>query len=928
MEQTSSKQNNNPIFSDKLFKKNIDCAPSSKSPNSSSLDQAHSSNSTSSNSPLADTQDQLTNSTFMVGSSRGSSVSENSESNSGLSSWQTTTTNTAASSIDVYAFRQNTDLSSNSKLQQSQRYKPNLLNKNRNLQVKEHFFQKNIELSKDLPTPEDSEKEACSTAPPAQNNLVAGSTASASITNLSQHKHAQIFSKEKKILETNSLQNNTTSNKIPLNPKLDKSAVQKLELNSALNGISNYCNNHLQSSTHLNSGKKFVYSSNIVDSNSTNISDNLLKSSKLPDSKSYYISSTHKNAQLERQLVQQQDFIDNTQVQLASINNHINYLTGANSAYVASTAASLLLDSHPSHKDILDLPNSLYTWTRIVDRPFESSIARSIFLSKSHHANNQKKFFANLERENDKSLYNSQKTKKPDLSDSKVNDDSWWDSLMPPTFDSNSEPLENKKHSKFKDSLENMPWFKPISRIDKQLYHTNKRKVIISNESALKLSDKNSSQHYSNNNQKHYKTNNNMLLPSSNTKAIIDQVKSYIKDISKSYGTQSDKFVSINHSTNLNVSQQNQEKKKVLSTIEITFDNRLYPNYLEILNSSKAELRLASRTAVTAARVKIAPPPRLVTNSVATLETWKGRRVPGLLKLNMYTGSTNLPASLQSTNSILRNENIANSKNIDKLADNPHIDQTSIKFRKSKQLASKGIPLCFFYFNERDYVTMQKSILEYYQRIPSTQSGLAPKFISKNSSLTYSYNNNRSNSLKKKLYFDTAMSPLKLIAIPQIYLEQFEYALTRQYNANATMSRKNKANNIYNPSISDLPNTTKDNSNSQEHITTQPFTDFNPVDYIKGSRFNNNKNQPELLVRSKTDLFEGSLAYKKNNLAFSNSIVDTRHLLKKQNGLFRSKNAISSELLNRKNWKQTSKPTLEITNISVEQTKSPSKSIN
>ncbi|OMH82122.1 hypothetical protein AX774_g3186 [Zancudomyces culisetae] len=62
------------------------------------------------------------------------------------------------------------------------------------------------------------------------------------------------------------------------------------------------------------------------------------------------------------------------------------------------------------------------------------------------------------------------------------------------------------------------------------------------------------------------------------------------------------------------------------------------PPHLKFLNSRAAELKMAMRQNAAASKEKIVAPPRLITSSISALETWKGRRVPGLVNLNCYIG--------------------------------------------------------------------------------------------------------------------------------------------------------------------------------------------------------------------------------------------------------------------------------------------------
>ncbi|KAJ1955368.1 hypothetical protein GGI12_005575 [Dipsacomyces acuminosporus] len=66
------------------------------------------------------------------------------------------------------------------------------------------------------------------------------------------------------------------------------------------------------------------------------------------------------------------------------------------------------------------------------------------------------------------------------------------------------------------------------------------------------------------------------------------------------------------------------------------------PSCLHIreLRIKASKLKYARHQAQTAVKMQIVPPPRIDTSSTATMETWRGRRVPGLLNVELYTGST------------------------------------------------------------------------------------------------------------------------------------------------------------------------------------------------------------------------------------------------------------------------------------------------
>ncbi|PVV05126.1 hypothetical protein BB560_000357 [Smittium megazygosporum] len=816
-------------FSSRIPKKSVDWADRNKEnqhPNDNPNLHAQKSN-TSFKSQASPVQPDQPNSTFMVGSSQDVSSDERQDYTLGLSSWQTTTTNTATSSVDAqnlnnssflidsesehnipdWDFTSQNSIDSNQIQTHSQQVNSSFRSNPDSVSPKssqQHSSSNNFSSSGALsfshePIPKIKPKkdsfDVLTSSSKQANSPLLNLAANAPSLDVKKQKRSTDYSDPEKVEINDSVSFQLIDSSDPpadlpeinsINPKdLRKDTISTLnshpQIPESTNTISISANpfpSHKPTSLLEKDTFNKNYSQNIASLDLVNSPSKVIPVQ--DNQRAKYTSTIHRSLQLQRQLVQQQDLIDSVQDQLSNIYNRINYLTGTNSKYVATVAASLLTSLSPYRKPSLASSDMFYTWTSITDKPFESSVLRTAYLSKNLYPNSADVSVYSESSRNDDPYSSDTENRfgqNQDSTDVSLVEDKLWDSLMPPDEDINDSTLNNsQKSAELKDNSEFYPWFKLPSSVDKYAYYCSKRTNIVSdtfcNEILLDLSEQNF--------EKLKQPKLTSLLSSNfpNSKQIVQQVKSRLEFITKSahtYGGWSDKYPKIETQNEL---QALRTKKLLSSTIKPKFDQRLVPSHLDVLTNAKAELRLASRTAATAARVKVAPPPRLVTNSVATLETWKGRRVPGLLNLEMYTGSTNLPAILSvslasSQDYYTYDKQSDNSKNI------RHTDQTSRNFQTAKTNSFKGIPIEFLQIKKRDIPIQHRRILSYYSSPLEPGNNYA---ASSNLSSGSKYNKQVDNTTlsNKTVEIDISMSPNRLVSISQSFIDQYLRVVGRQ----------------------------------------------------------------------------------------------------------------------------------------------------
>ncbi|OLY80011.1 hypothetical protein AYI68_g5903, partial [Smittium mucronatum] len=740
---------------------------------------------------------------FMVGSSRESSVNDSREQNSDFSSWQTTPSNTASSSADN--FRNLESRKASKTTQNSGNAQPNVeispeLNHVGNEQPPESEISKTPQnsnfVSDNASDNANSKKMFLVSSESSISDSISGDVVdtqttlsndapdSPQINFVPQSDHSYLKPSTRVSADLSQLSKNNTFKSalsdssqsfnsdnnvtVLLSPT---TTPQKNELVNSRNHTINETPNSLSKNS-LNSP-----------SNSPRTNDVYFDLHSL-DSNVYLNSSTQRTAMLQRQLAHQQDLEYNAEIQRESTYKYISSLTSSKSNYVSAKVASFLTDSEPIRNEVLESSDHAYDWAKITNRPFEYNFLRSAYISRSHQdysnhnlqfgSDNQKKIPSNLDGLNSlHSSKNSNLHKNGDKSfaDS-VNtvDDEWFLNLYPPSLDESS----GKDHHRHQNdhyrgnNVDLLQWFKPLSKTETEVYYTPKR-IDLSSISTL---EKEFGIYRAGNN--NYNPDSNSYISSNSSKGLLKYSKQLIKNPTIGILKPSEWEAVTNDIIEKNPNKKKKIKKS-LPAIKLDVNMNFQPSHLRTLIDSKAELTLANRTSMKAIKQKISPPQRLVTNSIATLETWKGRRVPGLLKLNIYTGSSFITDNIR-----FSNKNINSSaETVPKDANTPSndfiIDHTSFNLRQARAKASKGIPIYILYEMITDYSSAEKHLTEYYCNYENSSESVS---ASKPSSIGSSFFSGQLGvgygSSKKSKSTDLTMPSTKMVSAQDFYYDLHE----------------------------------------------------------------------------------------------------------------------------------------------------------
>ncbi|PVU85145.1 hypothetical protein BB559_001584 [Furculomyces boomerangus] len=537
------------------------------------------------------------------------------------------------------------------------------------------------------------------------------------------------------------------------------------------------------------------------------------------DENVYLKSSTYKAAQLQRQKIQQQNQNELTELHLEMMHSNMMSITGNQSKYVASLVTSLISDLEPMHKEVQNFPKQFYNWAKITGRPYEHSVLRSAHLSKRAIEN---KLTSNVGARSGISIssrYDNPKDIKRFGNENSFDPDSprnrqsldipndfekIWDGLMPPDQDIETKPGTNgSKGTTINDNLDSLQWFRPLSHNEMSVYYVPKRTELYSNE----VLERNYKCVYTSNSYMGVpgsgKYSNSILTINSKTENVLQQPKRGNKGNYDDAGIVNDWTSLINTLAEESSNPKNNEKKP-LPGIFVPIDYKLQPSYLVKLINAKSELRLARRTMITAIREKIPQPPRLVTHSVSTLETWKGRRVPGLLNLDIYGGSSFIPEIKQLSNGRNYNETKTKrkgSKGTDTSVNGTKnkndqrsiINQTSLALRKVRYKASKGIPLELLNYKAADMQTLERMITDYYQGV-----ALNSETVADHGGDGGGYKNTSSNhpGIRVQRWTDLTMPATRILAIPQKYNEKIEYSVGKAGTGGSSQGLEGKSSDI------------------------------------------------------------------------------------------------------------------------------------
>ncbi|OMJ28574.1 hypothetical protein AYI69_g1948 [Smittium culicis] len=780
-----------------------------------------------------------TSSKFMVGSSAESSVSETNDQNSGFSSWQTTASNTAASSADNFKSAQSTRLLSQNNSNSARLDLSNSKTINNNTSTDEKSLD-NSPFSEDPPMIHISENSTIHEKPNSSNlpatdskkMFLVSSGSSLSDSNDNSNNNTQSTLNSKSCLTSNSNEKNPNKPdrcylKTSTRVNTDLSQLTAItnspehdqiipETQSTTNSPASQYNSSVEISNlkktpqiKINPQPPLKYLSSSSPINKESYFD--LQSL---DSDVYLNSSTQKTAMLQRQQAYQQELEQVAEIQRESIYKYISSLTASNSKYIAAKVASFLTSSEPIRKEVFESSDQSYEWARITNRPFEYNFLRSTYLLRehSHHLNSNHLKNIHDPSKADHFLINNsipleiQKKKKSNFpialntyqdSDQEGQDenddddedamDSWFQSLYPPPTQNKGQ--HNKNEYSSTDSLDNLQWFKPLSKIEKEVYYTPKRTELCSISTLEKdfgiSKDYNSTSSY-----------DSGFYGAPNTlKSILKNSKHLTKDPRVDIIKTAEWELVTDEIVDTKPKSKKKHSKKSIPAIKLNIDLRLQPSHLKTLMDSKAELTLANRTAANALKQKITPPQRLVTNSIATLETWKGRRVPGLLKLNIYTGSSFIADNVKSSNNKTSIPNPDQEQQFTVVFNSNKIivDHTSFNLRQAKSKASKGIPIYLLKAMKTDYALAEKLISNFFNSGEKNSlfsaSSILPSATSNffSSQLSSGYGGSKKPKIIKVT--DTTMPAARIASIHDFYYDLYDVA----YKAKNSKYKKSNA---------------------------------------------------------------------------------------------------------------------------------------
>ncbi|OMJ24483.1 hypothetical protein AYI70_g1559 [Smittium culicis] len=845
-------------------------------------------------------EDIQTSSKFMVGSSAESSASETNDQNSGFSSWQTTASNTAASSADNFKSTQSSRLLSqnNSNSARLDLLNSKAINNHTSTDVKSL---KNSPISEDPPMIHVSENTTIHEKPGSSNlpatdskkMFLVSSGSSLSDSNDNSNINTQTT------LNSNSLLTSNSSEKNPNKPDrcyLKTSTRVNTDL-SRLTAINNspgpdQITPETRSTTNspVSQYKSSAEISNLNKTPETKINPQpplkyLCSSSPINkesyfdlqslDSDAYLNSSTQKTAMLQRQQAYQQELEQVAEIQRESIYKYISSLTASNSKYIAAKVASFLTSTEPIRKEVFESSDQSYEWARITNRPFEYNFLRSTYLSREHsrllnsnHLKNihdstkadhfltnngipleiQKKKKSNFPITLNAYQDSDQEGENEDDNDDDYDDDdamdSWFESLYPPPVQIKGQ--HNKNEYSSIDNLDNLHWFKPLSKIEKEVYYTPKRTELCSISTLEKdfgiSKDYNSTSIYDSG----FSGTPNTL------KSILKNSKLLTKDPRADIMKTAEWELVADEIVDTKPKSKKKHSKKSIPAIKLNIDLRLQPSHLKTLMDSKAELTLANRTAANALKQKITPPQRLVTNSIATLETWKGRRVPGLLKLNIYTGSSFIADNVKSSNNKTSIPNPDQEQQFTVVFNSNKIivDHTSFNLRQAKSKASKGIPVYLLKAMKTDYALAEKLISNFFNSSEKNNLASASSILPSATSNFFSgqLGSGYGGSKKPKIIkvTDTTMPAARIASIHDFYYDLYDVA----YKAKS--SKNKKSNSETNGQSATLKNSALRSLNSLS-IGIKSGSDFSVYKQkslyskvlIGNSSYGNILNQPE-----------------------------------------------------------------------------------